>query len=194
MPNSPSLKSELSENVINRIFSWENSLQDALKYLHLGEYFIGLENADSTQISYDIGSQKCHINIAHNTKQGLIEAALIAFHQVFASGRDGPGFASNFDQEIRSVRERMKAYVLEQLLWTKEKYDNTLNTLKETRDSLTAHYDGSAANFSQPSPGIKTFAMRGALLNSEEHNDFLLLTRKMAEFVRELLFNDLPAS
>lgn len=173
MPNSPSLRSELSENVINRIFSWENSLQDALKYLHLDEYFIGLENADCTQISYDLGSQKCHINVAHNTKQGLTEAALIACCQIFSKGYQGAGFAGNYDEQILSVRERMKAYVLEQLLWTEKKYNNTLNTLKETRDSLTAHYDGSAANFSQPSPGIKTFAMRGALLNSEEHNDFL---------------------
>ena len=66
--------------------------------------------------------------------------------------------------------------------------------LKETCDSLTAHYDGSTANFSQPSPEIKTFAMSGALLNSKEHNGLLLLTRKMAEFVRELLFNDLTTS
>lgn len=191
MPEAPSLRSALSENSLNRIRSWENSLQDALKYLHLRDYFVRLQEEE---ISYAIGNQKQFINVGHNAQQGLIEAALIAFYQVFASGHAGVGFASNLDEEIRSVRERMKAYVLEQLSWTNNKYSDIFNKLKRTRHSLTAHYDGEAANFSRPSPALVVFAMRGVFLSNTECAAFLSLTSKMAEFVHKVLYKDLLTS
>ena len=185
--NSSSIRSSLSPDAQRRISAWHNSLHDALNYLHTGDYIYQLPERYHIYQAFEGYPSKVHVS--EIARQGLTESALIAFFQVFKSGREGEGIASNRD--LARVRGKMKAYVLKQLAWTEEQYDTIYHTLEQKRDQLTAHYDGEAAGFQTINPSLIVMAMRGALLSRSERKDFMLLTTKVFEFVHKVTMNEI---
>lgn len=188
--NSSSILSTLSPGDQNRITAWHNSLNDSLNYLHVGNYLDQLSELDTRYHIYQAFEGHTHrVHISETARQGLTESALIALFQVFKSGRSGYGVASN--RNLKSVRDKMRIYVNDQLTWTEKHYESIYQTLEQQRDQLTAHYDGEAAGFKKINSALKTMALRGVHLSQDERADFMSLATKMYEFVHKVITNQI---
>ena len=129
--NSSSILSTLSRDDQNRISAWRDSLCDTPNYLHIGDYIYQLPEKHHTYQAF--GDHSYRVHVPEIARKGLTESALIAFFQVFKSGRQGEGIASNRDLE--SIRDRMKTYVLKELSWKVEQYDTLYRKLEQKRDN-----------------------------------------------------------
>lgn len=178
------IKLGLSKKSYNRIFIWENALREAYSNLKVEEYIKKNMGRVDNSCNFEMAGQPCYAHSSLAACRALTEIAVILVRQVFSTGNEGNGIASNRgNDEVDQIREEMEHYAKKQLSWSDQKYTDFYHLIRDRRNQLLAHYDGVAAEYSEPASGISTIKMIGANLNKSERDKLEELVKVMHEFI-----------
>lgn len=173
----------LSKETKNRIFLWHHMIHKAYNYL-IVDNTIELSESDYLDTSYDIDIKTHRITSKDCIKDALKESAIIWFCNIFTTGNDGVGIADNKKNvEISDFREKMKDYVVSKLSWERSKLDVFIKKVKDNRNKLIAHYDGSFANYQEIAPGQEQMKAPVVTLDYCEIQELREILKYMSEFI-----------
>jgi len=184
----------MSKEVKNRILIWNIVLQRAYEAMvaddRIWEMIVANPLADEYNCEYKVGNLRGNVNVLLSAHRALQTEAVILFCQIFTSGNAGPGIAANrHDADVASFRDDMESHVKTALGWGTAKYHSVFQSITTIRHKLTAHYDGKAAEYDEPMPGI-VHRMKSPGVNfpqGQDRTDFISLIGASFEFVRDEL-------
>lgn len=134
-----------------------------------------------------IQRERCVAKAVFFATTPLIDHAVIMFCQLFVSGRSGPGFASNNQDDVKSIRAKMEQYAMGALKWNEQKYKEFKERILTARNKFVGHYDGETADFHYTSPGVSVRAVPTASLNEKEIEELRLVVMAMILYFRQEL-------
>jgi len=174
----------------NRILIWQAVLKTGYEAMLaddlIWQWLVERIQDNNSSVNYAIGNLQSTVYVPAAAHSAVQVEAVILFYQVFADGKAGPGIAGNHDPEVVTLRNEMVAFAKATLGWDDAKYDGIMNSIKDRRHKLTAHYDGGAAEFDEPIPGVvQRMRMPGVNFPmNQERTDFISLIRVTYEFVQ----------
>jgi len=178
------VKFGLSKEVYNRIFIWENALREAYSNLKVEDHIMKNMDRVDNRCNFEMAGQPCYTHSSLAACHALTEIAVILVRQVFSTGEKGNGIASNRgNNEVDKIREEMEHYAKKQLSWSDQEYTDFYRLIRDRRNQLLAHYDGVAAEYSEPAPWMSTIKMIGANLCKSERDKLEELVKVMLEFI-----------
>lgn len=111
------IEEKLSLECRNRISIWSSMLQKASNYLVIWENI--WDNVSSIPPGldcwYEIEGRTFRFQSSLTIAEGMLEAAVIWFCNIFANGKEGTGIANNYDEDIKIVRKEMLEYTSKNL-------------------------------------------------------------------------------
>jgi hypothetical protein len=136
--NRISLWMLMLEKTCSYLVIWENIWNNASNYSHEldGLYYAGRPHRFKSEFAIE---------------QGLLEAAVIWFCNIFGNGKSGTGISDNYADDVKNVRKEMMEYTSQKLGYSNvEDFKSFVDKVKEVRHQLIAHYDGSKADYKLP--------------------------------------------
>jgi len=189
-------KSQIPKEILNRINIWYILAKQSYEFMLASEYFWQLLVQDKSNIyfkKYTINNTERHFNIIFSALEGLHTAAIILFWQIFDEGkgsRGSPGISNNKNKYLKNLRKDLDNYLIKQLNWDENKYENFKDRLKNIRHKLIAHYDGSFANYQEvllKNGKVSKMQALGGYFNRNEAKEFLSITKLTYEFIEQKL-------
>lgn len=171
---------ELTQEVIHRVMTWQIVLQHAKAYLAVAEHLTATSAVEWLSIEFYSGSTTKTV-VGFTAQNGLHEAAIVNFRQVYTAGRAGPGFASNHESEVKRIRAEMERYVCLHLNVPLAELEKLLRETKEQRDEGIAHYDGGKAEFRRIDESVNRMRLPGGYLLPK---DVALLTKVISSMLQ----------
>ena len=174
----------MREDVLMRLLNWDSALLHAERNMAIAEHLSkhGSKEFETVEVC---DGKAFRTVIAVEAQQGLREAAVIGFRQVFGKGDPGPGIAGNHDPDIKQIRERMEGHAVTALGLPQAEYDRIMSTVKNQRDERIAHYDGSKAKYERVNPSVTKMNLPGFALLPPDTHLLLRIITAMREFVHK---------
>jgi hypothetical protein len=183
----------LSKEAFNRVLIWEEALDSAYMYLVIGTHIREKKELFPDMLHYSSAGFVASADLSSNIWNGLTEAAVVLFRQVFSSGDGGIGISNNqTDPEIVKLRGEMKTFVCEHLNWTTNDYESVFRLVRDRRNEQVAHYDGKAANYQETileNGSITSRQKVGCGFGYIEHDRFKSMVGAMCYFIKIKLYN-----
>lgn len=166
----------------NRLKVWYLALWNAHRNLVVERHFRVNRLMSDEYCSYSSDGLSFSALVGPVAQKALIDSAIVLLCQVYSTGSDGPGFASNRDPEVQRIRSEMGERVQSRMRLTKNEFDQFLDRIRKIRNQLVAHYDGCAADYDELSEGVAKMLMPGASLRPEEIDRLEMVVAAMLSY------------
>lgn len=174
----------MKEDVFRRLLNWEHALNRAARNLAIAQH-LSNHGAKDWETIEAFDGKSFRTVVAVEAQQGLREAAIIGFLQVFGWGKGSPEIAKNDDGDIETIRKEMVQYTLTTLGLADVDFQRIMEEIKKQRDERIAHYDGNKAEYERVNSFIEKMNMPGSALRSPDTDLLLRIAWTMREFVHQ---------
>ncbi len=182
---------ELTEEIRNRLRVWSFALHRSYSYIMTEEYMNKNKDEINNDLNYSVSIDDCYTHVSYAACGALIESAIVLFYQVFTTGSEGPGIAGNRGNSvIDQIRELIISSSLSILKWSQEEFDEFMKQIRDMRNQVIAHYDGSKAGYEEVAPNITKMKMVGGYLLTKDKIKLRNLVAAMIDCTIRVQYRD----